>query len=197
MLIKTYPLDGHAFLATPQMDAFYVIELKTNGDLPEIKANFPMANPDGSSLGLSIELLNFDDEYHVRLTSGNAFPNASPEDIVKSGRVTIETTDSSFGNTYKKLKSFLNGAQIDKNNFTLTAAGIGITDILSGDPLIVELVSAPLTTLEDEAGNQRTVRGVFVEYVDFTTTDYVSGTNTAKIWGIQTVLVPLASLAKK
>lgn len=177
-------------MASTQMDALYVIftNMPSPGELPMISARFPMLDESGNSQGLSIELLNQNGVQRIRLTTGNKF-NPDTVDIVRSGRIVVETQGGLSGNTLRKINAYFNGARIDKGNLTLTAAGIGITDILSGDPLIVDLVTAPLTTMKDPDGNTRTVAGVYIEYVDSEIYDYSVGYHTAKIWGIQTMLV--------
>ena len=76
---------------------------------------------------------------------------------------------------------------------TLTGGGIGITDIISTDPLDVTLVSASLTKVKKLDGSERNVKGIYVEFVDFTEVNY-GGNSTSKIWGIQVILQPDGSL---
>ncbi len=185
-----YSLSDHAFISSPNMDALYVINtyLPTPGSLPSIIGRFPLADGEGNSLGLFIRLVQTDGEWRVNLSTGVPVVGGDV-DIVRSGRVLVETADSSSGSTYRKLTASLYGAKIDTQNLKVTAGGIGITDILSGDPLVVDLVTAPLTTMTDTDGNVRNVLGVYIEYLNAEVHDYSTGTHTARFWGIQTYLM--------
>lgn len=184
-----YALTDHAFISSPSMDALYVINtyLPTPGSLPTIIGRFPLADQDGNPLGLLIQLINQNGQQRIRLTTGMTFAQGEV-DIVRSGRVLVELADGNSGTTYRKLSASLYGAKIDPQNLNVTAGGIGITDILSGDPLVVDLVTAPLTTMKDIDGNVRNVLGVFIEYINSDVYDYSTGTHTARFWGIQTYL---------
>lgn len=184
-----YELDDHAFISSPNMDALYVINtsLPTPGSLPSIIGRYALADEDGNSLGLLIQRVQIDGQWRLRLTTGPTVI-AGEIDTVRSGRVLVETGDSNTATTYRKLTASLYGAKIDTQNLRVTAGGIGITDILSGDPLVVDLVTASLDTMKDIDGNTRNVFGVYIEYIDAEVYDYSTGTHTAKCWGIQTLL---------
>ncbi len=169
------------------MASFYVID--TAPTLPVIVANYRLDLQDDLA-GMSIFLQgNAATGFTVQIQNGNAFGTVESNDLVRAGRVLVQTQSSYDGNTVKHLTAYLNGARIDKNNLTLTGGGIGISDIVSTDPLDVTLVSASLQRVETLTGAQRTVKGIFVEYIDFTEVDY-GGSSTSKIWGIQIILNP-------
>lgn len=186
---NTFSFVGHAFMAAPEMDSFYVISTQDPASLPVILASFTLEG-EGEENGISLELLeNEDADVSLRISNGNVFGTVSDTDTVRAGRILVETRDSVVGNRISQLKAYFNGAQIDQRNRTLTAAGIGITDILSADPLEVTLVSAPLTQITTDKGLSRKVLGIYVQYIDFIETTYY-GESASKIWGINIILEP-------
>ena len=175
------------------MASFYVIDTDPALSLPSIVESYRL-DLLGDEAGLSIRLV--EDPilgYEVHLSHGNYFGDVSPENLVHAGRILVQTQSAMDGNTVKHLVAYMNGAKIDKNNLTLTGGGIGITDIISTDPLDVTLVSASLTKVKKLDGSERNVKGIYVEFVDFTEVIY-GGNSTSKIWGIQVILQPDGSL---
>lgn len=188
MASNTFPLSGYGFIASPQMNNFYVIQNDTKTAMATIVASFPLDDPEAP--GLSLQLIGSSvDDYQLTISAGNVFGDIDTLEVVRVGRVVVETKSSMEGDTLKRLVAYFNGAMVDTANRTLTAAGIGITDILSADPLTVSLVNAPLDVLESASGAPRKVAGILVEYLDFVETTY-TGTNISKIWGILIVLEP-------
>lgn len=186
---STHSFAKHEFIAAPNMASFYVIDTDPNLPLPAIVASYRL-DLTGDEAGLSIVLLgNAATGYQVQLSNGNYFGDVAPENLVHAGRILVQTQSAIDGNTVKQLVAYMNGAKIDKNNLTLTGGGIGISDIVSTDPLDVSLVSASLTKVKSLAGAERNVKGIYVEYVDFTEVNY-GGSSTSKIWGIQVILHP-------
>lgn len=192
---KTYLLNEHEFLASSKMDALYVIKTNVSmlGSNPEIIDTFPMAAQGDNAPGISVRLFTLDGDLMLEIASGDTLRKGS-YDLVRSGRVIVETAGSisQSGETVRRVNTYLNSAKVDADALAFVAGGIGISDILSGDPLIVDLVSAPLSQLKDVNGVERAVRGIYIEYVDMAITSYSVGTQTAKIWGFQTILEPIA-----
>lgn len=194
-----YNLSDHEFVASPKMDAMYVINTETTVEqpLPRIVAVYSMEefqDPDGlDTSGISLRLELVEGVPCILIRRGNIF-SGDILHTVRNGHVVVEREGYHEGATVKRVEAFLASATIDKLKMVVTAGGIGISDILSGDPLLVDLVSAPLDVLKNAAGEVRTVHGIHIAYVDFDSGNYTQGPYTAKVWGFHTYLEPNGAL---
>jgi hypothetical protein len=163
-----YSLAGYQFMATPTLDAFYVIQNGSSSTLPVIKAEYRL-DREGDP-GISLELaIDADGTEGIRLTEGNIFHGNLLVEMVSAGSVLIETASRHEGNALVRLNAYFNGGMVDNRNRTVTVAGIGISDILATDPLKVSLVNAPLTSIPYFASASsevvtRIVKGIFLDF---------------------------------
>jgi hypothetical protein len=163
-----YPLEGFQFMATPALNAFFVIQNGSSSTLPIIVAEYRLDRTDNP--GLSLELtLDADGTEGIRLTEGNIFRGNLSLEMISAGSVRIETASYKEGNALVRLNAYFNGAMVDNKNRSVTVAGIGISDILATDPLVVGLVNAPLSTIPyyahaDAEPVNRLVKGIFLDY---------------------------------
>jgi hypothetical protein len=165
---KRYLLVDHQFLATPTLDAFYVIALGAAGQLPQIVDKINLDGPLRNGASFQLEFDEVGQEF-LHAEEGDIFSGNMQLEMLFAGRVLVETADYVRDHTMVRLSSYFNGGMIDTTNRSITVAGIGITDILATDPLNVGLVEAPLTTIPYFAGPgadpvERRVVGIFLDY---------------------------------
>lgn len=179
-----YPLSTCSFMASPAMSEFYVIQNPGAGALPVVLASFSLV-----AAGLSMWLVQNDGEWELALEEGNHWPDVPATDMFVAGRVYVELGQPS-GSPIETVMAYFNGAKVNNGNRTLTAAGIGITDIISADPLTVTLVNAPLDALTTHTGEILPVAGIFVDYASIQETRFRAQRN-SKIWAINIILADL------
>lgn len=177
-----FPLEGHSFTASIDMRSFYVIANDEAGSPQIIHAT---ALGIGSGNGLSLELLEATDGTHeVRVTAGNAFAGRMPE-MIALGSLQIEEHSYSSGQARHEVTAFLSCAYIKNTQLVFTVGGIGITDIISADPLKVTLINAPLSRMKTRGGSTRTVMGVLIDVHEMQTDD---GAVPNRVWDVSVAL---------
>lgn len=179
---NTFPLDGHSFTASTDMKSFYVIR-NTGAGAPEIIHNTDLGI--GKDNGLSLELVAAADGSHeLMVTPGNAFTSRIPE-MIHLGSLQIEEHSYSNGQARHEVTAFLSCAYVKNAQMVFTVGGIGITDIISADPLKVTLINAPLDQMAIRGGGTRPVMGVLIDVFEMMHED---GPSPNRIWEVSVAL---------
>ena len=151
-------LAGHSFTASKDMKSFYVID----DGLAQIVCTTPI-NTGSENNGLSLELVTMDDgTLGVKVSAGNAFASRMPE-MIRLGSLQVEEHSYNNGEARHEVTAFFSGAYIKNAQRVFTVGGIGITDIISADPLKVVLINAPLDEMAMRGGGKRFVMGVLID----------------------------------
>lgn len=186
----SYSLDNHLFMTSPDLGYFYVLD-NTDPANPSVAAALALAS-DGCILTLRYEV-NDVNEPMLDVANYDSV-NDSTLERVTLGVVAIEQENYAAGNAVHVMRAWFHGAAVKNSQRILTVAGIGISDIISADPLKVGLIDAPLESLSNGIST-RTVVAVQVMASQPVSSGFLQTSNS--LWTISVLIEPDAFHANR
>lgn len=179
-----YSLANHLFMTSPDLSYFYVLD---NGDAanPIVVAALPLGT-NGYILTLQY-LEDKDENAWLTVENSNTIDDPTLERVIL-GTIGIVQHDYVAGNAIHVMRAWYAGAAVKNNQRLLTVAGIGISDIISADPLKVGLIDAPLAEISNGAGVTRKVIAVQVEASQPQSSGFALTSNC--FWTISVLIAP-------
>lgn len=179
-----YSLATHTFMTAPDLSYFYVLD---NADpaAPVIVEALPLGTED------DVLTLRYseDESGGPMLSVYNSYTFDDPAlERVILGTVWIQQGNFASGNAIHQVKAFYNGAAVKNSQKIFTVVGIGITDIISADPLKVSLIDAPLAAITNAQGNVRVVTAVQVTATQPAENSFFGSSNF--VWTVSVLLEP-------
>lgn len=180
----SYSLAHHLFMTSPDLGYFYVLDNADPAN-PSVAAALPLAS-DGCILTLRYEL-NEDNEPVLDVANYDSVNDPTLERVTL-GVVAIEQENYAAGNAVHVMRAWFHGAAVKNSQRILTVAGIGISDIISVDPLKVGLIDAPLVSISNTQGMTRNVIAVQVQASQPLSSGFLQTMN--RLWTVSVLIEP-------